>query len=53
VKIVALKFNIGFNIKITKPFIFDRDFSKVVEFKLAYRLYIRIRMREIAVEKQI
>jgi len=53
VKIVALKFNIGFNIKITKLFIFDRDFSKIVEFIMAYRLYIRIRMREIAVEKQI
>ena len=52
-KIVASKSNIGFNIKIAKPFIFDGDFSKVVEFIIAYRLYIRIRIREIAVEEQI
>ena len=32
---------------------FNRKAEKVVGFLIAYKLYIRIRMREIAIEKQI
>ena len=33
--------------------IFDRTLSKVLGFVIAYKLYIRIKMREVVVEKQI
>jgi len=36
--------NIGFNIKVTKPPIFNEEVGKVEGFIMAYRLYLRIRM---------
>jgi len=36
-----------------KPLIFNREVNKILEFLMAYKLYIKIRMRDILVEKQI
>ena len=39
--------------EVAKPQTFDRTSSKISEFIMVCRLYIRMRIREIAVEKQI
>jgi len=43
----------GGGAEIAKPQIFDGMSSKVAEFIIAYKLYIRIRMREESVEGQV
>lgn len=45
--------NTRLNIEVTKLQIFNEEASKVLEFLTAYRLYIRIRMRDVLVEKQV
>ena len=45
--------NIGFNIKVAKPLMFNRKASKVVGFIIAYRLYLRMRIRRVLVEEQV
>jgi len=49
--VVALELNTRSNIKVAKPLTFNRDTSKVLEFLMACRLYIRMRMRNTLVEK--
>jgi len=39
--------------KVARPQIFDGSSEKVLDFVTAYKLYIRIKMKEIAVEEQI
>ena len=39
--------------KVARLQVFDGTLSKVSRFVMAYRLYIRMKMREAAVEKQI
>ena len=39
------------NTKVAKPQVFDGTSSKVSGFVMAYKLYIRIKMRETAVEE--
>ena len=39
--------------KITKPQIFDSTSSKVAGFILAYKLYVRMNLKEESVERQI
>jgi len=39
--------------EVVKPQVFDGTLSKVSGFVLAYKLYLRIKMRETAVEEQI
>jgi len=39
--------------KMTRPQMFNKTLSKISEFIMACRLYIRIKMREVIVEKQI
>jgi len=41
------------NTEVAKPQIFNGKIEKVLGFLMAYRLYIRIRMRDTTVEKQV
>ena len=41
------------HIEMAKLLIFNREASKIVEFIEVYRLYLRMRIREVGVEKQI
>ena len=41
------------NIEVVKLQVFDRTLSKLSGFVMAYKIYIKNRMREVAVEEQI
>ncbi len=41
------------NIKVAKPLVFNEKVGKVEGFIIVYKLYLRMRMREVSVEKQI
>ena len=41
------------SIEVAKPQTFDGTSSKVLGFVTAYKLYIKMKMREVAVEEQI
>jgi len=45
--------NKGSNVEVAKLQTFNREAGMVLGFLIAYRLYIRIRIRKIAVEEQI
>jgi len=45
--------NIGFNIEMVKLSVFNREVEKIERFIIVYRLYLRMKMRGTAVEKQI
>ena len=53
VKVVALEPNTRSNIEVAKLPIFNGNTSKVPGFIIVYKLYLRIRMRNILVEEQI
>lgn len=46
-------FNTEFNVEVVKPLVFNREAEKVEEFIIVCRLYLRIKMREVTVKKQI
>jgi len=45
--------NMGPHMEVAKPAIFNREAGKVGGFVITYRLYIRMKMREATVEKQV
>ena len=49
----AMGSNTGPYIKVTKPAIFNREAGKVGGFVTVYRLYLKIKMREVMVEEQV
>jgi len=51
VEVEASRHNTGSNVEVAKSPIFNREVSKVVDFVIACKLYIRIRMREMLVEE--
>ena len=53
VEVAAFEPNIRSNIDIAKSLVFDGNVSKVSGFLTACRLYIRIKIRDTAVKKQI
>jgi len=46
-------FNIGSHMEVAKPAIFNGEAGKVEGFVTAYRLYLRMKMREAMVEEQV
>ena len=51
--VVVFQSNTRSNIEVAKLQIFNREASKISGFLIVYRLYIRIRMRDVVIEKQI
>jgi len=45
--------NIGSNIEVAKPQKFNEKVGKILGFWIVYRLYTRMRIREVIIEKQI
>ena len=43
--------NTGSNIEVTKPPVFNREIERVEGFIMAYRLYLRMRIRKAIVEE--
>ena len=46
-------FNIGPQMEVAKPAIFNGEVERVGEFVIACRLYLRMKMREVTVEEQV
>jgi len=53
VKVVALEPNTRSNMEVAKLPMFNEDTSKVPGFITVYKLYLRMRMRNIVIEEQI
>jgi len=53
VEAVASELNTRSNIKVAKPPTFNEDANKVSGFIAAYKLHIRMRIRNISVEEEI
>ena len=45
--------NTGLNIEVAKPQIFNEEAGNVLGFLTVYKLFIKIRMREVVVKEQI
>ena len=50
---VIEKLNTRSNMKMAKPLIFNREVEKIGGFITVYRLYLRIKMREVTTKEQI
>jgi len=50
---IALRSNTRSSVNVAKPPTFNRNVSKISDFLTVYRLYIRIKMRNTSIEKQI
>ena len=49
----TIGFNMGSHMEVAKPAIFNGEAGKVEGFVTAYRLYLRMKMREAMVEEQV
>ena len=49
--VVVFQLNTRSNIKVTKPQTFNKKISKVLGFLMTYRLYIRMKMRNMLVKE--
>ena len=49
----APRLNTESNIEVAKPQTFNKEIGKIFRFLTAYKLYIRIRMRNVTLEEQI
>ena len=45
--------NMGSQMEVAKPTIFNGEAGRVEGFVIAYRLYLRMKMREVTVEEQV
>jgi len=52
-RVVTSRPNVRSNIEVAKLPTFNREASRVSGFLMAYRLYIKIKMRDVIVEEQI
>lgn len=50
---IAPRSNTRSSVNVAKPLTFNRNVSNISGFLTAYRLYIRIKMRNTSIEKQI
>ena len=53
IAVAISRLNPGSNIEVAKLQMFNGEVSKVLEFLIAYKIYVRIRMRETVVEEYI
>jgi len=44
---------VAISIKVAKPQVFDGTLLKVLSFVMAYKLYVKMKLREAALEEQI
>jgi len=51
--VIVPQSNTGSNIEVGKLQMFDGTVNKVSGFLIVYRLYIRMRMRDVAVKEQV
>jgi len=51
--VIAKKPNTRSNIEMVKLPIFNRKTNQIVEFIIACRLYLRMKMRDVSVEEQV
>jgi len=49
----AMESNLGSHMEVTKPAIFNGEAGRVGGFVTAYRLYLRMKIREVTVEEQV
>jgi len=52
-KVVVTQPNTRSNVKVAKLQTFNGEVSKILSFLVAYKLYIRMRMRDVAVEEHM
>jgi len=52
-RVAVERFNTDSNIEMAKPLIFTREARSIVRFITIYKLFLRMKIREVVVEEQI